>query len=109
MNTPHREAAAISARMAQLELENESLRQRSTQEGVAAIVKIIGVTSELFGGEVTLVEDCDPEFPDDRYAVVVAQTQLDPCEVPKTEREWVKRVEAIAPKCDGLRLSIRFR
>jgi hypothetical protein len=54
-------------RIAQLERENERLRQHTAELATELLANIIQVTGSLFGGEVTVKEGCDPEFPDDKY------------------------------------------
>ena len=75
---------------------------------VEMLAKLISTTCELFGGEVSVYESCDPEFRDDKYTVLAVTTRLSPKDAVQAERQWVRRVEAIAPAWKELRLSIRF-
>ena len=63
---------------------------------VEMLTKLISTTCEIFGGEVSIYETCDPEFQDDKYTVLAATTALSPKEAAQAEREWVRRVESIA-------------
>jgi hypothetical protein len=74
-----------------------------------AVLQIAELTRALFGGVVTVDKSCDPEYTADEYLVFAADTGLQPGEIVRAESEWVCRVEAIAPGCDMLRLSIRPR
>jgi hypothetical protein len=90
----------------------------STQAPVAAVVqqaaidllsKVISLTTTLFGQEVTVHEEHDPEFPEDRYVVFAVESEMDVADLVRAEQAWVREVRAIAPNWDSLRLSIRPR
>jgi hypothetical protein len=70
--------------------------------------ELIAATAELFGGDVSVYESFDPEYPDDVYTVLAVRTRLAPAEAVRTERDWIRRSQAIGRCLDDVRLSIRF-
>jgi hypothetical protein len=101
--------------MAQLQTDaataEREIRLRNDAAATVAVemlTKLVGATCELFGGTVSIYESFDPEFRDDKYTVLSVTTSLCPKDAAEAEREWVRRVENIAPSWKELRLSIRF-
>jgi hypothetical protein len=90
------------------ESEMTRLKDDPSALAVEMLTRLVRITSELFCGDVSLRESCDPEFRDDKYTVLSVNTRLSPEEAAKAERDWVRRVESIAPSWKDLRLTIRF-
>jgi hypothetical protein len=88
--------------------ETETTRLKDGAAAVEMLTELVRATSELFGGDVTIRESFDQEFRDDKYTVLSVRTRLNPQEAARAEREWVQRVESIAPSWKDLRLAIRF-
>jgi len=100
--------AQVQLDAAMAENEIRRLKEQTAAVAVEMLAKLIGATCELFGGNVSMYESFDPEFRDDKYTVLSVTTKLNPKDAAHAEREWVRRVEAIAPSWKDLRLSIRF-
>jgi hypothetical protein len=77
------------------------------QAAIEILSRLVRITTSLFGKEVKVVEDCDPEFPDDRYVVFAVDSDMEPADLLRAEQAWVREVRAIAPNWDSVRLSIR--
>jgi hypothetical protein len=69
---------------------------------------LILLASQLFGGEVTTLEDCDPEHPADQFTVLAVVTRLDPAAALEAELEWIRALGNARVKSADIRLSIRF-
>ncbi len=82
---------------------DETVERKATM-----LAELISATRELFGGEVSMSESFDPEYPDDAYTVLAVETRLSPAEAVRTERVWIRRSQAIGRCLDDVRLSIRF-
>lgn len=70
-----------------------------------SLKSVLNITRELFGREVLVQEDCDPESPDDKY-VVFAVDVADADSAVRLEREWVKRVRPVSSRWPNFRLSL---
>jgi hypothetical protein len=100
--------AQVQLDVATAETEIRRLKEQAADVAVEMLAKLIGTTCELFGGSVSMYESFDPEFRDDKYTVLSVTTKLSPKDAAQAEREWVRRVEVIAPSWKDLRLSIHF-
>jgi len=82
------------------------LQQEVARKAVEMLTSLVRVTSELFGGEVTINEDFDPEYPEHRYLVVEATTRLPPKEIVQQERKWIEALLDLGlPPIVDIRLS----
>jgi hypothetical protein len=72
------------------------------------VAKVVEMTCELFGGDVSLYESFYPEHPTDRYPVISVTTRLSPKEAVRTESVWIHRIMEIAPDWKDLCLGVRF-
>ena len=70
---------------------------------------LVSVTTELFGGIVGIKESFDPEFREDTFVVLTVETDLAPDIAAARELDWIRKIEAIVPGWDGIRLSVRFK
>jgi len=102
-------AKELIVELAELELENQRLREQTADEAVRMIAEIVEITGELFGADVNVARSCDPEFPDNKSVVFSVQTSGTVRESCEAEREWIRRIEAIAPHWKLLRLAVRLR
>lgn len=112
--------SALARQVAELTYEVRFLKSKidSIEPGNApspaidpAIVNdVLAFTRTLFGGEVQMAEREDPEFPEDRYAMLYAQTTLPEDEIGRRQREWHKTIVNIARGKHGyFRLFVQTR
>jgi hypothetical protein len=83
------------------------LRDAAERSAFDTLRRLIGITTDLFQGPVTVKESFDPEFPAERYIVFVVEVQADSPATLKLESEWVRQVSALTPHWDGFRLLIK--
>jgi hypothetical protein len=70
--------------------------------------QIVDITQELFPGEVSAFVLDDPEYPQDRYMVIEAQTR--PAEnVVERRLEWHRRVSRLHESCSTLALTLNYQ
>ena len=89
------------------QIANVSFAVPTVNVGVDIISKLVAVTGELFGGNVSIEEDHDPDFSDERYLVIAAETSLDPKSIVRAELAWIEILTSLAPNWHSVRLSIR--
>ena len=92
-----------------LKREIERLKADAAAVGVELLKELTGITSELFGGTISLKESFDPEYSSDKYMVVIVDTTLAPKEAFVAEKAWIQQVATITTAWKNLRLSIRFK
>jgi hypothetical protein len=80
---------------------------RAERQAFCAVGKIIQITSEMFGREVGVKYDYDPEFPEDGYVVFIVSPSGNPAELVAKEIAWAKAVSGVAKNWESFRLSIR--
>jgi hypothetical protein len=90
-----------------LSLERNQGEDVSQKAALDKVLGIVGITTEIFGGPVAIEEFVDPEFPDERKVVFIAEVQGENASILKMESEWVKRVTSLKPAWDGFRLRIK--
>ena len=73
----------------------------------AVLREIIGIATEVFGRPITIKESFDPEYPKEKYVVLIAEVAGDNAAVLKLESEWAKRIAHIAPIGDAFRLIVK--
>jgi hypothetical protein len=73
-----------------------------------AFRQIVEVTAEVFQQEPRIKPDYDPEFPTDKYVVLIVETRLDRKAILEKEAEWTRRIARVEPKWDAFRLSIKM-
>jgi hypothetical protein len=78
------------------------------QDAVDLVGQLARMTQELFECDVQIADDCDPAFPEDRNVVFIVQPRASVQKIIDNEARWVKRLRAIAPEWDAVRLSIRL-
>lgn len=90
---------------------HDSLPNRLAEELKRADLNaLVTATCKSFGSAVYVFEDCDPEFPDDRFIVLAVDTTLSPKGVVKAEQEWVRSLRRFAPSSrESVRLLIRAK
>jgi hypothetical protein len=93
--------ARLQLQLAKCEKERDELRGNAGQVAVSIIQEIIGLTTRLFGKQVTTYESRDPEFPEDSTVVFSVVAPLETHQILKAEQEWVRTVAKIAPKSSG--------
>lgn len=69
--------------------------------------EVIALTSEIFGGPVTVQESYDPEHPNHKWIVVTAEATASRSAILKLESEWARRISSSSPHSDGFRLRIK--
>ena len=74
----------------------------------ALMADIVRVTQELFPGHVTVQVMADPEYPQDRFTVIEAQTSGDVADAVDRRAEWHRRVARLSPACSVLRLTLEY-
>ena len=84
--------------------EQDRIQVEADFRAYSGIQKVVDATTELFGKNVLVESDCDPEFPDDRYTVFRVEAPVSTAI--QLEEEWVRRVNAIVKGADTFRLSI---
>lgn len=94
------QAASQSQERAQIEAAAQA-------SALGTLLNIVGISTELFGGPVAVEQFVDPEFPDEKKAVFIAEVSADAEAVLKLESEWVRRVSSLEPYWDGFRLKIK--
>ena len=112
MSYDHLTEAALS--LPQHERADLVLRLQQSLDGTnktfdlaSVIDDVRRITQELFPGTCEFTEECDPEYPEDRYVVVDVEASGSPKELVDRSCEWHKRIDEIAPNSFGhLRLSI---
>jgi hypothetical protein len=72
-----------------------------------AFRQIVEITADVFQQQPKIKPDYDPEFPGDKYVVLIVETPLDRNSILEKEAEWTHRVASVEPKWDAFRLSIR--
>lgn len=83
------------------------IRGEAEQKVFDAYGKIIGITTELFGDDVRIKESYDPDFPDEKYIVLVVVSGGDNPVLLELESEWIRRVAQVTSSWHGIRLSIK--
>lgn len=84
-----------------------SRRTREARENAFRdMQRVVDATTEIFGGEVRVRSDCDPEHPDDRFIVFEVIVGDGSEAALRLEDEWVRRVTSIVPGIGLFRLSI---
>ena len=70
----------------------------------------MGVTADLFASDVAVYEDHDPEYPDEKFAVLAVETSLPPRAIVDAEQQWIMALREFAPSAfDSVRLLINAR
>jgi hypothetical protein len=70
---------------------------------------VVRVTQELFPGRVSVQVVTDPEYPQDRFTVIEAQTRGNVVDVVDRRAEWHRRVAGLSPSCSALRLTLDYQ
>lgn len=83
------------------------MRHRAERDAANSLFDVVRVTTEIFGGPVTIREGCDPEELDDRY-VVFSVVVHDVDEAVSMERDWIQRVREISKVWSAFRLSVKM-
>lgn len=80
----------------------------ATQDAKELLGQLALMTKEVFGCDVQVAEDYDPEVPDDRHVVFIVQPRAAMQRLVEMEDQWVKRMRILAPDWESVRLSIRL-
>jgi hypothetical protein len=84
------------------------LLKRAEKDALSSVCKVIGITTEIFGPNVSVKEDYDPEESDLKY--VVLSVEVDDVESGlQKERQWVSRVRSVSAIWNSFRLSLSIR
>ena len=84
----------------------------STKDGAdggeaTMIQRLVAITSHLFQSPVTVKVSYDPEFPDEKHTVFIAETSADQATILNLEGQWNRQVTQLFPGWHGYRLSVR--
>jgi hypothetical protein len=101
------EERALLARELLASMESGASASRPLGASEEAIEQIVAITCQLFQSPVTVKESYDPEFPDEKYTVFVAESGADHATVLNLENQWNRRVTRLVPGWHGFRLSVR--
>ena len=106
----HREVGLLERRVQALEERLESKRPVSEVPVDLSnlLADVVCVTQELFPGQVSLQVMSDPEYPQERFTVIEAQTSGDVPDVVDRRAEWHRRVTRLSPLCSTLRLTLDY-
>src|SRR5687768_4116342 len=63
----------------------------------AMVNQIVAMTSQLFQTPATVKESYDPEFPNEKHLVFVAETRADNAAILDLEGQWNRRVTQLFP------------
>jgi hypothetical protein len=66
---------------------------------------VLQITRDLFGENVGIAEDCDPDSPSDRYVVLRVEVP-DPESAVRLESEWLSKVRCFSSQPTSFRLSL---
>jgi hypothetical protein len=83
------------------------VRAEAEQKAFDSYGKIIGITTDIFGEDVRIKESYDPEFPAEKYIVLVVEATGGNDVLLRMESEWIRRVAQVTLSWHGIRLSIK--
>lgn len=71
---------------------------------------VLGISHEMFAGEISVETESDPEWPAEPYFAISVQASGTPKELLEREFQWHQRVRELVPESlNSLRLSIQPR
>ena len=110
-NSPEPSVALLERRVKALEERLEANLASATRapDLSSLMADVERITQELFPGIVSVQVMHDPEYPQDGFTVIEAQTGGTTEEVVDRRAEWHKRVTRLSPHCSTLRLTLDYQ
>jgi hypothetical protein len=92
--------------IANLERELKQYRENCTGQATDLILRVVGITTDIFGKDVRVSQSYDPEFAKDKFVVLTVETELSPAEIVEAEQRWIQQVFKVNPHWEQLRLLV---
>jgi len=102
-------AVRTAMRASLLAQEGDRIQKEADLRAFTVLQKVVDLTTELFGKNVQIASDFDPEYPDDKYTVFTVEVAGSSDEIMRTEGEWARRVNSLVKGVDSFQLSIRVK
>jgi len=98
----------LAERLAGVQQElQQAGREQAQRAAFTALLQVVEITTEIFGGEVRIKSAANPEFPGDKYVCLTAEIAGGNETILAQEAEWARRIASIKPVWDGFKLRVK--